>query len=524
MVPYGMQQGRMSRPVVRGWLALILAVVSLWCGRESWAEQTTSSQAAGRRPNILVIMADEHNAGVLGCYGNKIVRTPNLDGLAAHGIRFGSAYTNSPLCVPSRLSFTAGKYVSRCGAWSNSAWLPTDEYPSLPNLLNAAGYESLLCGKMHYDATRRYGFQEIGFKSNQNFQTGLLNRRAPDDLEGKPGYSKRFDAFGVGEGPIMRHDRQVTQGTVDFLNGRKKTDKPFFLIAGYHAPHFPLNVPEEYVAPYRGKVPMPNVPAGTTESLPRNYKHLRVGFHVENVPDKVVRESRELYYGLTQWLDGEVGQVLSALRSSEAAEDTVVIYTADHGEDLGEHGMWFKNCMFESGARVPLIISWPKRWKGGESRSGACSLVDVVQTIAELGGTKAPADWNGHSLVPCMDHPAVPMRDLAVSEYYAHHIASGFAMLRSGDYKYVYHTAPDAQHPAERELYNLALDPGELRNLAGDAGEKSRIEKMHAMLVKELGEDPEATERRCRAEISKGYGREHPKGRGGRKANAEDAD
>ncbi len=111
------------------------------------------------QPNILVIMSDEHNAGVLGGYGNKTVQTPNLDALANRGVVFENCYCNSPLCVPSRLSFTSGKYVSRVGAWSNSCWLPAADYPSLPRILGAAGYESFLCGKMHYDRTRRYGFK-----------------------------------------------------------------------------------------------------------------------------------------------------------------------------------------------------------------------------------------------------------------------------------------------------------------------------------------------------------------------------
>lgn len=495
------------------------AAVALLIVAASFARAETTTGVTARRPNVLVIMADEHNASVLGCYGDKIIRTPNLDSLASQGFRFTAAYTNSPLCVPARLAFTSGKYISRVGAWNNSCWLPSDDYPSIARLMNSAGYESLLCGKMHYDTTRRYGFKEIGFESNQNFKTGRGSRRNPDDLTPKPGYSKRFDQFGVGEGSIIRHDKKVTEGTVQFLSGRKKTDKPFFMIAGYIAPHFPLVVPEQYVAPYRGKVPMPKLLARTTETLPLNYKHLQIGFDVESVPEDVVRSSRELYYGLTQWLDEEVGKVLTALKQSEVGEDTVVIYTADHGEDLGEHGMWFKNCMFDHGARVPLIISWPKRWKGGEAREGACSLVDVVQTIADLGGTKAPADWNGASMIAWMNDANTKWRDIAVSEYYAHHIASGFAMIRSGNFKYVYHTPADDKHPAERELYDLKSDPDELHNLASDPQQKDRIARMHEMLVKEVGEDPDKTELRCREEISKGYNREPQPGRRAGRAN-----
>jgi choline-sulfatase len=261
------------------------------------------------KPNILVIMSDEHNAGVLGCNGNDIVKTANLDALARRGVTFQTCYCNSPLCVPSRLSFTSGKYASRVGAWNNSCWLPSAEYPSLPRIMNAAGYESILCGKMHYDRTRRYGFTEIGGNMNNADKTGKGNRRKADDLAPKPGISPRFDEFHVGDNSsVLNHDRAVTAGTVGFLKNRKASGKPFFMLAGYLAPHFPLIVPGKYWKQYEGKISMPVIPKGHLESQPRNYKHLRIGFDVEDVPDEIVWKGRELYYGLTQWVDEEIGE------------------------------------------------------------------------------------------------------------------------------------------------------------------------------------------------------------------------
>ncbi|MCL5269690.1 MAG: sulfatase-like hydrolase/transferase, partial [bacterium] len=410
------------------------------------------------QPNILVIMSDEHNAGVLGCYGNRIVQTPNLDALARRGVAFDACYTNSPLCVPSRLSFTAGKYASRVGAWNNDCWLPSADYPSLPRLLNAAGYESFLCGKMHYDRTRRYGFTEIDkFSSNQSLKGGRGGRRDPDDVTPRPGLSERFDQFHPGDhSGVLDHDRKVTAGATGFLRARPAGAKPFFLLAGYLAPHFPLIVPEKYWDAYKDRVPMPVIPPGHIESQPLNYQHLRVGFHMERVPDDVVRKGRELYYGLTQWLDEQVGQVLAALGDSAAADNTLVIYTTDHGENMGEHGLWWKNCVYDTAARIPLIVSWPPRWTGGQRRAGACSLLDLVRTIADVAGAAVPADWNGDAMTAWLDSPAAAWKDRAVSEYYAHNITSGYAMIRTGQWKYVYHTAPDDRHPAQRELYDLA--------------------------------------------------------------------
>lgn len=460
------------------------------------------------RPNILVIMADEHNAKVLGSSGNSIVHTPALDRLARRGVCFDNCYCNSPLCVPSRLSFTAGKYASRVGAWNNSCWLPSDDYPSLPRILNRIGYESFLCGKMHFDRTRRYGFTDVGRSMNNSTKTGKGGRRAADNLTPKAGISGRFDDFYTAEdSSVLSHDRNVTAGTVEFLRNRKASDKPFFLLAGYLAPHFPLIVPEQYHQPYIGRVPMPDIPAGHLEGQVRNHKHLRIGFNVDDVPDDIVRKGRELYYGLTQWLDNEVAAVLQTLESSQVAENTVVIYTADHGENMGEHGLWWKNCMYENAAAVPLIVSWPARWRGGQRRTGACSLVDVVKTIAELAGAETPGDWDGDSLLEWLDYPKARWKDMAVSEYYAHNICSGCAMLRVGRYKYVYHTPADESHPAEMELYDLERDPGEFQSLAGDPAHSDRIAEMHAILVAELGEEPNQTELRCRADYAVGYAR-----------------
>ena len=471
-------------------------------------------------PNVLVIMSDEHNHRVSGFLGNKIVRTPNLDRLAAEGVAFESAYCNSPLCVPSRLSFTSGKYVHRVGAWNNSCRLASDDFPSLPKIMNEAGYESFLCGKQHYDARHRYGFTELGGNMNNAHMTGGGNRRKADDesVNTKAG-QQRFAQFHTGEdSSIMSHDKKVTAGVLDFLSKRGTNDKPFFLFAGYLAPHFPLIVPEQYWKNYKDRIPMPEIPRGFLDTLPLNYKHLRRGFGVVDQPAETVKLGRELYYGLTEWVDAQIGMLLSALRKSPFADNTVILYTTDHGENMGEHGLWWKNCVYEQAAHIPMIASWPKRWKGGQRRAGACSNLDLVRTIADLGGARTPTDWDGTSMLGWLDNSRSPWKDRAVTQYYAHNIASGYAMIRSGDWKYVYHSAPDAEHKAERELYNLKADAAELHNLAAQPAHSQRMDSLHGALVKELGEHPDETEARCRAENAKGYGEDLKKGKKGKNA------
>ncbi len=253
---------------------------------------------------------------------------------------------------------------------------------------------------------------------------------------------------------------------------------------------------------------MPEIPDGLLESLPRNYQDIRRGFGVVETDPELVKRGRELYYALTHWMDDQIARVLKALEGSVDADNTIIIYTSDHGENIGEHGMWWKNCMYEHGARVPLIVNYPSRWHGNQRRTQACSLVDLVQTIADVAGAELPAKCDGDSMVPWLDVPGYAWKDFALSEYYAHNISSGFVMVRQGDYKYVYHTPADENHPAERELYNLKDDPGEFKNLADDPEHKQLIESMHQQMLEELGEHPDDTEQRARADLAQGYGRD----------------
>ncbi len=473
------------------------------------ARLTRRGGPSPRPPNVLVLLSDEHNAGVAGFAGSEVARTPHLDALAADGVVIDGAYCSSPLCGPSRLSLTAGKYASRVGAWGNASWLPSDDIPSIARVMASAGYESLLCGKQHYDATRRYGFREIGsWRTNQYSKAGVVKRRRADDLTPPPALSKRFANFRPAkDSPVLRHDRSVTEEASRFLAGRRRNDAPFFLMVGYLAPHFPLIVPQPYWERYRGRVAAPRIPDGHLESQPLNYRHLRLGFAMHDVPAETAQRGRELYHGLVEWMDEQAGQVLQALRGSRVADDTVVVYASDHGENLGEHGLWWKNCMYDAAARVPLVVSWPERFGGGQRRSGACSLLDLVQTFADIGGAETPDDWDGRSLLPWLDDENARWESRALAEYYGHNVASAFTMWREDDWKYVYHVPPDERHPAEHELYDLFTDPEELVNLAERPEHAERRARMHEAMLGELGEHPDDIDGRCRAETARGYER-----------------
>lgn len=464
-----------------------------------------------RRPNIIVIMTDEHDPGVTGCYGDKIVRTPNLDQLAREGIRFDACYTASPLCAPARNAFTSGKFISRISAWNNSCWIEDDLIQSLPRLLNEAGYQSYLCGKMHFDSTKRYGFTEVG-SFNKDFKTGTGKRRSYDDKKvDLQSWQERTATFYTAEtSGGMKYDRKVTELATRFLKEQVGQKEPFYLQIGYITPHFPLIAPEELYRHYQGKVPMPLIPAGFLEQQTTNYQHLRRGFGYIDQDPATVQKGRELYWALTEWMDSEVGRLLKSIEECGLDDNTVIVYTSDHGENKGDHGMWWKNTMYEQSARVPLIIRYPERWPGGQVRQGVCSHLDLVATLAEIAGAKKPQDWDGDSMLSYLDNEKIPWKNWAVSEYYAHNIASGFTMYREGSFKYVYHNRFDEEHPGEAELYDLTQDPGEFHNLAKLAQWQPKVREMHAKLIRVLGEEPDRIEIRCRQELAKGYGRKKP--------------
>jgi choline-sulfatase len=413
-----------------------------------------------RRPNILLIMSDEHDPAVTGCYGDRLVRTPNLDALAARGVTFDACYTPSPLCVPARSSVTVGKRVSRISAWQNDSELPSDTMPSLPRLLRAAGYSPYLCGKQHYDARRRYGFIDLCPEFNRQRKRGSGERRDPRDREPVlKMWRDREGEFRPGEDSfILRHDRQVTSMASRFLRDHDRAQGPFLLFAGYLAPHFPLIVPDALYQRYRGRTPAP-IPARPFARQPLNIQHQQLGFGTTVATAEEIQRGRDLYWAFVDWFDAQVGELLGALARSSAADDTIVVYTSDHGENKGDHGLWWKNCLYEHAARVPVIVCWPARWAGGQRRSGACSLLDLVRTVVDVAGGTCPADWDGDSMLGWLDDPAQPWKNRALSEYYGHNVCSGSTMYRVDRWKYIHHARIDAEHGPERELYDLAADP-----------------------------------------------------------------
>ena len=448
--------------------------------------------ATGRRPNILLLLTDEHGAQFSGTYGHPFIATPAMDRLAAEGVTFDAAYCNNPLCVPSRLSFLTGQYTHHCRGWDNATPLPADAV-TWPHLLGAAGYDVALSGKMHLvGGDPLHGFQEQLARDLHialehpifAWDDGVPEAREPwpgvvrTDSRVPPGPGDEGHAAaeeglataptGPGRTPEIDADDAAVDAALAFLRRRARgaAERPFALCVGLIAPHFPFVVPEPFFSQYfPQRADLPDLPDGHLDTLPAAARRLRRAFGFHGHTDAQVCRARAAYYGLVSYADDKLRQLLEALDECGLADDTVVIHTSDHGELLGEHGLWRKMSFYEQSARVPLQIRWPGRAAAGR-RVGECvSLVDVAATIvASAGAASSAAPMDGCSLVGLLAGPDPEWRDEAFAQHTAHGTDRARAMLRRGRWKLCLSGAEDL----EPELYDVVSDPGEFTNLAGE--------------------------------------------------------
>jgi choline-sulfatase len=427
----------------------------------------------GRPPNILLVMVDQLAASWLPAYGHRVVQAPNLTALARDGVVFDSAYCPSPLCAPSRGSLLTGRLPSRTRVYDNAAELRAS-LPTVTLALRAAGYATALAGKMHFvGPDQLHGFEER--LTPDVYPAGMdwtPDWRAPLG-ERLPWYHTMESVLrpGVSAASMqVDYDDEVCFHAVRALydHARVRPRDPFFLVASFTSPHDPWELPPRWWDRYDpADVPPPDVPSIPIEDADPHSARLRAmcGTDAAALTDEQIRHARHAYFAAISYADDRIGEVLGALRDSGLADDTVVVFTADHGEMLGERGLWFKMAFFEDSARVPLVVRAPD----GIARAGArvaepVSLLDFAPTLLDLAGVpddaEARAGLDGHSLAPLLrgsGERGAPV----VAEYLAEGVTAPMVMVRRGDLKYV-------RCPGDPDqLFDLAADPRELRNLAG---------------------------------------------------------
>ena len=429
----------------------------------------------GKRPNLLLVMADQLAPQVLPAYGHSRVRTPHLDRLAGEGVVFENAYCNFPLCAPARFSMLSGRLPSRIGAFDNACELPAS-VPTVLHHLRLAGYRTCLAGKMHFvGPDQLHGYEE-------RVTTDIYPADftwSPDWREDGEGWLEWYHSMravldsGVHRRSVnVAYDDEAEFEAVRWLHEHADGghERPFALTVSFISPHDPYLAPPEWWDGYRDAEidppRVPDIPLEDRDAHSRRHWFL-TGRHREAIGEADVLRMRRAYYALTSCVDARVGRLLEALKAIGAAQDTLVLFTSDHGDSLGERGLFFKMSFFEWSARVPLIVHAPFAFAPRRVRANV-SLLDLFPTLLELAGDGAVphpgAPIDGRSLIGLASGGGADWPDVVCAEYTAEGACGPLLMVRKGPHKLV-------TGPGDRPLlFDLDADPDELANLAGSPG------------------------------------------------------
>lgn len=438
-----------------------------------------------KQPNILFLMADQMAAPLLSCYGGQGVKTPHLDQLAKEGVVFDSAYTASPLCAPSRYTLMAGSLPTRIGAWDNAAEFAAD-IPTFAHYLRDSGYKTCLSGKMHFcGPDQLHGFEQRLTSDIYPADYGWF----PDweDFDQRPTWYHNMSSV-TQAGTCFRSNQLDFDDEVIFHaerwlyeRARSGTDQPFCLTVSMTHPHDPYAALPEYWDRYEDvDIPMPNHQLRAKDPHSERLRH--VIDHREALPEEAIYRARRAYFANISYVDDQIGRVLKALEDSGQAEDTIIIFSGDHGDMLGERDLWYKMSWFEMSSRVPLIIHAPARFQPHHVPSSV-STIDLLPTFIEMAGGNVedtlavPID--GRSLMPHLQ--GEEGHDEVIGEYCGEGAIAPLFMIRRGRYKYVT-SAVDPE-----QLFDVQNDPEEVVNLAESSEHQALMAAMRA----------EAAERWC---------------------------
>ncbi len=428
------------------------------------------------KPNILVVMVDQLAPAFLPMHGHPLVRTPNLSALAARGVVFEKAYCNAPLCSPSRTAFMTGCLPSRTGGYDNAAEFRAD-LPTFAHYLRRLGYRTILSGKMHFcGPDQMHGFEERLTTDIYPADYGWTpDWDQPDERPSwyhnmssvtDAGLCVRTNQIDFDEEVVFAAERAI----YDHVRGKDR--RPFLMVASLTHPHDPFAITPEFWDLYdHDAIDMPRVRRADVVEDPHSSRLRHVcAMDAVELTEAEIRNARHAYYGAISFCDRNLGVLLRTLERTGLADTTAVVFLGDHGEMLGERGLWYKMSFFEGACRVPLIVAAP----GVEPHrvEAAVSLIDVLPTLVDLAGGDATTGLagpiDGHSLMPHLRGDA-DARDEVLGEYLAEGTVAPLVMIRRGALKFV-HAPGDPD-----QLYDLDHDPDERTNLAGDPAHEAIV-------------------------------------------------
>lgn len=448
-------------------------------------------------PNILWLCTDQQRFDTIGALGNSLVNTPNIDRLAAEGVSFSNAFCQSPVCSPSRASFLTGRYPRTTRCRQNGQQIPADEILVPKIFRDAAGYTCGLAGKLHLascsgDKVERRiddGYADEHFHWSHHPQPNWGEKNAYQQWLHDKGltWDKIYDNPPA-DSPFIRHGvpaehHQTTwcaEKTIDFIH-ENRSGKRWFFSFNCFDPHHPFDPPPEHLSKYDPSgMPLPKYREGELENKPvfqqldHEWAHNNPGeFHAGAMTDDDRRNVTAAYYAMCELIDDQVGRILDALDEAGQRENTIVIFMSDHGEMLGDHGLYFKGPHFyDEAIRVPLILRYPGHFKENHRVNALIELVDLAPTLLEAAGIDPPSDrLQGKSLLPLLKGETNTHRDAIFCEYYNSwtHRSAYATCLRTTTHKLVRYHATD-----EGEFYDLESDPGEFENLWDDPAHRDQ--------------------------------------------------
>ena len=428
-----------------------------------------------KRNNVLFIMADQMAAPMLPIHGPSPIKMPHLSRLAEQAVVFDAAYCNSPLCAPSRFTLVSGQLPSRIGAYDNAADFPGD-VPTYAHYLRRLGYRTALSGKMHFcGPDQLHGFEERLTSDIYPADYGwAVNWDAPDE---RPSWYHNMSSV-LQAGPCVRtnqldFDEEVVFKARQYLydHVREADGRPFCLTVSMTHPHDPYTIPRRWWDLYQDvEIPMPAHPLAQHEQDPHAQRLLKVyDLWDKPLPAGKIQDARRAYFGACSYIDDNIGKLLETLEETGLADDTLIVFSGDHGDMLGERGLWYKMHWFEMAARVPLLVHAPGRFEPRRV-SAAVSTCDLLPTLVELaGGSVEPGlPLDGRSLLGHLQGQGG--HDEVIGEYMAEGTVGPLMMIRRGAYKFVY------SEDDPWLLYDLSRDPHERENLAGSPDHQALLQ------------------------------------------------
>lgn len=452
-----------------------------------------------RKPNVLWICSDQQRSDTLGCYGNPFVHTPNIDALAADGVRLSRAYVQSPVCAPSRASFLSGRYPRTCGVRQNGQDIPQTEYLT-PRVFADNGYVCGLSGKLHISTCHPSVCPDVERRIDDGYSFFAWSHHPA--AAGKGNWSQNAYTNWLTEQGIEYHTeplaecRYVNRGmpaaysqtawcfneAMRFIDGQPQ-DQPWLFSINCYDPHHPFDPPAEFFDRYRAMlddIPLPDYVPGELEQKPifqmRDHEgayNTPGNYPYDEMSDRDHRYITAAYWAMVDQIDFHVGRIVEHLKRIGQYENTIIIYTSDHGESLGDHGIYLKGpYCYETAVHVPFVIHWAGHTLHGVTRDALVEMIDIAPTLCEAAGIEAPPSFQGRSFLPLVTDPAAEdrFRESVYAEFYNaninhRHPKAYVTMVFDGRWKLVKAHAQEGAPSLGGELYDLSADPHEHRNL-----------------------------------------------------------